>query len=86
MRNFDDVVRNYFEPDESYTFYFSSEEGEHYSRVRGSSCVDVVHSFYNFMLGSGFHSDSIVSAFEQIAQEISSIDKIVLPTSDQTDE
>lgn len=79
MRTFDDVVRDHFEPDESYTFYFHSEEGEHYSRVRGSACVDVVHSFYHFMLGSGFHSDTIVSAFEQIAEEMNSIDKVALP-------
>lgn len=78
MRTFEDVVRDHFEPDESYTFYFNSEEGEHYSRVRGSGCVDVVHSFYHFMLGSGFHSDTIVSAFEQIAEEINSIDKVKL--------
>lgn len=82
MKTFDDAVRNSFEPEESYTFYFRSEEGEHYSRVRGSSGVDVVHSFYHFMLGSGFHSDTIVSAFEQIAEEVSSANKINPTTYD----
>lgn len=76
MKTFDDVVRNRFEPDESFTFYFNSEEGEHYSRVRNSNCVDVVHSFYHFMLGSGFHSDTIISAFEKIADEMSTIDTV----------
>lgn len=82
MRTFDDAIRNRFEPSESYRFIFDSEEEQRCHTVRPTSCVDVVNSFYYFLLGSGFHRDSIVSAFEQTLEEVCTMDKIGSPTKE----
>lgn len=85
MRTFDDAVRDRFEPSDSYEFRYNSPEEEHISRVRGPACVDIVYGLFHFLLACSFHSETIVSAFEQVAEEVREIDRIKTckPAQDQ---
>lgn len=68
----EDAYGNYFEQPERFSFSVDGIEGKYEFTTKVSTSADeLVRSFYHFMLGAGFHYQSVLSAFETIHQEYS---------------
>jgi hypothetical protein len=73
MIDFEDAVRQKYEPLDVYEFCHRAEGTQTVTTVDCSSCFEVVHSFYHFMLASGFHSSSVLSALDTVYQEFAEL-------------
>jgi hypothetical protein len=74
-KQFEDAVRDYFEPKQHFEFISRDEQSEVFVKSRSYVCSDVVRDFYHFMLGAGFSDKPIVDAFQAIIEEVECLTK-----------